>query len=53
MPTAAAIKDKYYHMFRGKGGEGIEESNGSSGDGARPMEGQEALDNLRAHPEWQ
>ena len=48
------IKDKYYEMFRGKGGEGIEESSGSGdGDGARPMEGDEALDNLRAHPQWQ
>ena len=39
---------------RGKGGEGIEDSSGSGdGDGARPMEGDEALDNLRAHPQWQ
>ena len=32
MRTAEAIKDKYYQMFRGRGGEGIEESSGSSGD---------------------
>ena len=55
MPSVAAIKNKYYEMFRGKGGEGLEEEEGSSSnaDGARPMEGDEALDNLRAHPQWQ
>ena len=49
------IKLKYYEMFRGKGGEGMDEESGgsSSGDGARPMEGDEALDNLRTHPQWQ
>ena len=30
MPTVEAIKDKYYQMFRGNGGEGIQESSGSS-----------------------
>ena len=28
-----AIKSKYYEMFRGKGGEGIDEEIGDSGDG--------------------
>ena len=62
MPSVAAIKNKYYEMFRGKGGEGIEESSGSGSgsgnsgdgpDGARRFEGDDALDNLRAHPQWQ
>ena len=54
-PTLEAIKLKYYEMFRGKGGEGIDEESGgsSSNDGARPMQGDEALDNLSAHPQWQ
>ena len=30
MPTVEAIRDKYYQMFRGNGGEGIQESSGSS-----------------------
>ena len=34
--------DKYYEMFRGKGGEGMDEGSGS-GDGARPFEGDEAF----------
>ena len=29
MPPVETIKDKYYQMFRGNGGEGIQESNGS------------------------
>ena len=41
-PTDAMIKDKYYEMFRGKGGEGMDEGSGS-GDGARPFEGDEAF----------
>jgi hypothetical protein len=54
-PTADQIKDKYYQMFRGTGDENIEDegSGSSDGDGARPMNGDEALDNLRAHPQWQ
>ena len=60
-PTVDAIKQKYYQMFRGKGGEGIDEdesgaggaSGSRDGDGARRMEGNDALDNLRAHPQWQ
>jgi hypothetical protein len=56
MPSVQAIKDKYYKMFRGRGGEGIEDESsgngGGDGDGSRPMEGDEAFDNLRAHPQW-
>ena len=49
-PSVPAIKDKYYELFRGPGKLGA----GSSGDtdGQREFDGEEALDNLRAHPQW-
>ena len=33
MPSLKAIKDKYYEMFRGRGGEGMDKGSGSGNDG--------------------
>ena len=34
MPSLTAIKDKYYELFRGKGGSGDDADEGNKGDGA-------------------
>lgn len=53
--TTQQVKNGCFSYSHAKGGEGIDEESGgsSSNDGARPMQGDEALDNLRAHPQWQ
>ena len=48
-PSLKAIKAKYYELFRGPGKSG---AGSSDTDGMREFDGEEALDNLRAHPEW-
>ena len=49
-PSVKAIKDKYYEIFRGPGKSGAGSS--SDTDGQREFDGEEQLDNLRAHPQW-
>ena len=44
------LKDKYYELFRGPGKSGAGSS--SDADGQREFDGEEALDNLHAHPQW-
>ena len=51
-PPLKAILEKYYELFRGKGSG---EAGGSADDEdlQADFEGEDAMWNLRAHPQWQ